>query len=112
MLEYALLILTFPGARLAQTIASNGACPFTIKLPRRKSCLNTLSTADENNLKMVGRVIQKMTDLRAKLMTLEVENLVKMKEVLTHEQELALKHQLLRKPERRGSKQPNSPRGR
>ena len=86
--------------------------PIHNQIAEKEARLNTITTADEINLKDAGRVIQEISDLRTKLMTLKVENLVKMKEVLTDEQELALNHQLLRKPQEPGAKRPGFSRGR
>lgn len=86
--------------------------PIHNQIAEKEARLKTITTADEINLKDAGRVIQEISDLRTKLMNLRVENIVKMKEVLTDEQELALNHQLLRKPQRPEGKKPGFARGR
>lgn len=86
--------------------------PIHNQIAEKEARLKSITTADEINLKDAGRVIQEISDLRTKLMNLRVENLVKLKEVLTEEQELALNHQLLRKPQGPESKRPDFARGR
>lgn len=86
--------------------------PIQNQIAEKEARLKTITTASEINLKDAGRVIQEISDLKTQLMTLRVENLVKMKEILTDEQELALNHQLLNRPERPQGGKPGFGRGR
>lgn len=86
--------------------------PIQNQIAEKEARLKTITTASEINLKDAGRVIQEISDLKTQLMTLRVENLVKMKEILTDEQEMALNHQLLKRPEKPQGGKPGFGRGR
>ena len=88
------------------------ALPIHNQIAEKEARLNSITSVNEINLEEAGRVIQEISDLKAQLMVLRVENLAKMKDVLTEEQALALNHQFMKKPEGPRGGKPGFERGR
>lgn len=61
--------------------------------------LQSLMTADVIDKKEAGRVIENLSDIKAQLMKLKVDQTAAVKSILTDEQQIAFNRQLMRKKE-------------